>query len=96
MVDTELGLRLGDESRLDPAAAHPVYWCLGSESELLSPVQRGVYHPPCAAVVAFPQSHQTPDPVEMSFRVSEDVDTRHSTKPVPCQSECLEPLPSQH
>ena len=55
MVDTELGLRLGDESRLDPAAAHPIYWCLGSESELLSPVQRGVYHPPRAAVVAFPQ-----------------------------------------
>jgi len=96
MVNTELGLRLEDKSDVDPAAGHLVYWCLHSENELLSSVQRGVYHPAGAAGVASPQIIRLPDPEDMSFRVSEDADTRHSTKPLPCQPECLEPLPSQH
>src|SRR5262249_16155072 len=96
MVNTELGLRLEDKSHVDPAAGHLVYSCLRSENELLSSVQRGVYHSAGDVGVASPQIISLPDPESMSFRVSEDVDTWHSTKPLPCQAECREPVPSQH
>ena len=60
MVNTELGLRLKDKSHVDPAASHLGYWCLRSENELLSFVQRGVYHPAGAAGVASPQIIRLP------------------------------------